>query len=971
MQNNTSSFLAEVADQLYEKHGHHMGELTMVFPNKRTGQVFKQCLAARVTKPIGSPQVLTLEALVEQLSHLSIAPMLTLVFELYQSFQALQPSKEPFERFYGWGAMLLQDFDMLDKYLIKAGLLFANLSEQKELELSYGHLTEAQKAAIRSFWNSFDQGLSTHQHDFLQLWELLPKVYEQFSKRLLAQGLGYEGLCYRTVCDTLEQGRLALKHHSLALVGFNALHAAEEKLFAWLKAQVPTDFYWDVDAYYMEDERQEAGYYLRAHQHKSYFQQSFTKPFPERIQDSSKSIKFFVVASEVGQAQVIGTQLQALIKEQGAQFKPSQTAIVLANEALLLPMLHALPASVQQVSATLGYPLRNTAIYQLLECLLALQVATSQAFCPPGYLPTQAVITILSHPHVRHCDEALTQQTISHLKESSPVYTKQVDLVASSSLYKTLFQSLCPEDDIIQYLLDSLTLLASYLQEKAAPVLSTEKEAGYQLNQQLSRLQQVLVQPPTKVALQDFIQLFRELVTPMQLSLNEESLEEIQVLHMWETRNLDFDNVFILGMNEGAFPASTTQGSFIPYNLRKGHGLPTADTFQASLDAYYFYRLLQRSQNIYITYSTHTLAGNQGEMSRYLWQLLYESDLSIERHFAAPAIHVHTVNPIIIEKDEQVLQALDKFVVKPGKEPHRLTPSALNTYLDCSLRFYFQYIAKLREAPQLQEDTNAMLFGSLLHKVMEALYTPLMQQKPHQPIEQEDIAALSPQVAQIVQATFAHTLHQGKQELAAFQGQHAIAQEVMTKLIQRILEVDKAYAPFELIGLEVGRNELLSMDFELDHDRAIGLRGIIDRVDRKKGVIRVLDYKTGIGEKQIEHIASLFDQHVSKRNKAAFQTLFYAWLFKQHQETAPYKIAPGIINTTSIFEAGFDPRFLAKQAGSKAYTYIEDITPYQDTFEARLRLVLEELLAPTIPFTQTEDVARCVPCPYRGICQRH
>ena len=823
--NNTPSFLAAVADQLYKKHGRHLQELTLVFPNKRTGQAFEQCLAARITKPIWSPQVLTLASLVEQLSRLRIAPTLPLVFELYQTLQALQPHQESFERFYVWGAILLEDFDGLDKYLIRADQLFANLLEQKELAGTYEYLTEAQKTAIRSFWKSFDQQLSKHQHDFLQLWKLLPQVYEQFRRRLLSQGIGYEGLCYRAVCNNLAQGQLTLNHRRLALVGFNALHTAEEKLFAWLQAQVPTDFYWDVDAYYMEDERQEAGYYLRAHQRKPYFQQSFPKPFPARIQQAAKRIKLLAVATEVGQAQVISTQLQALMEEQGPQFKPSKTAIVLANEALFLPMLHALPNDVQPVSTTLGYPLHHTHIYQLLKSLLDLQVATSQAACPPGYLPTPAVITILSHPHIKHCNEALAQQTSHDLQKKSTVYAKQTDLVASSSLYEALFRPLGLADDLIQYLLDVLTQLASYFQEQAAPVLPTEKEAWQALYQQLSKLQQT-VQPLTKSSLQDFMQLLQQLVTPMQLSLDEGSLESLQILRVWETSNLDFDHVFILGMNEGVFPASPAQHSFIPYNLRKGYGLPTADTFQASLDAYYFYRLLQRSQNVYITYSTNTLAGKPGEMSRYLWQLLYEADLPIERHWVAPTIQVSTASPIIIEKDAQILQALDKFVVKPGQETHRLTPAALNTYLACRLRFYFRYIAQLREAPQLPGDTDAIRFGSLFHQVMETLYAPLMQEQLHRPVQPTDIAALIPQVAEVVQAAWAHTLHQG---------QHAIAQETMTKLVQRILVLDQAYAPFELLGLEIGRNdESLRIDFELGAGRHVGLRGIIDRVEDRK-----------------------------------------------------------------------------------------------------------------------------------------
>ena len=966
-----NSFLGEVAAKLYEQGGEHLQKLTVVCPNKRTGQAFEQCLVAQTTKSIWAPKICTLATLIAEFTRLSIAPPLTLIWKLYQTLQAINPTKESFERFYPWGVMLLQDFDVLDKYLIQADQLFANLLEQKVLERTYEHLTEAQKDAIRSFWQSFDQQHSQHQQDFLQRWKLLPQVYKQFQQHLLAQKMAYEGLCYRTVCNDLEQGRLVLHHQKLVFVGFNALHPAEEKLLAWFTRQVSTDFYWDFDAYYMEDERQEAGHYLRAHQNKSYFQQSFTRPFPARIQHTAKHIQLFAVAAEVGQAQVISTQLQALMQAQGTRFRPHKTVLVLANETLFLPLMHALPDQVRPVSTTFGYPLYHTHIYQLLRSLLDLRLATSKPTCPPGYLPTPAVIPILSNPHVRSYDRTLSEATIDHLQRRHVMHTAQAALMAHNGLYEVLFRSLSATDNLLQYLLEVLTLLATYFQKVENTIHFTEKAAWKQLYQQLTELQQA-TQPLAKPALQDFILLFQHLAAASQCSLYEGNLTGLQILPVWETRNLDFDNVFILGMNEGVFPNNQAQHSLIPYNLRKGYGLPTADTFQASLNAYYFYRLLQRAQNVYITYTTHTLTKQPGEMSRYLWQLIYEAQLPIERHWVAPTIQINTISPIHIQKDATIRQILDKFIVQPGQQPEPLTPTALNTYLDCSLQFYFRYIAQLRPATPTQENFDAVLFGKVFHRVMETLYKPLVQSKSGLSIQPQDFKALLPKVADVVQTTWIRSFPQGQQASGPLVGKYVVAQKAMTNIVHKMIEVDQNYAPFELIGLELGRDDdMLCLDFELNRGKYVRLRGIIDRVDRKGGLIRVLDYKTGIHDQRIASIVALFDRHTPKRNYVAFQTLFYAWLFKQCQLADGDKILPGIISTRLIFSTSFDPHFSIKQKNSQAYTSLEDITAYQSNFETLLRSLLEEILTPTIPFTQTEDLTQCTVCPYQGICQRY
>ncbi|MCU0317815.1 MAG: PD-(D/E)XK nuclease family protein, partial [Amoebophilaceae bacterium] len=917
-----TSFIEDLAAELYAQHRHRFHEITVVFPTWRAVEVFKRCLAAHLSQPTWAPKVLSIETLMQQLSPLKRANTLLLTHTLYQTFQALKPREESFEQFYFWGSVLLQDLDVIEKYLVDADHLFTDLSQQKELSLSYDYLTEAQRATIQSFWKNFEQRLSTHQQEFLGLWKLLPAVYQHFKKRLQDQGAGYQGLCHRAAYEALVAGTTTVPRGQWVFAGFNVLTPVKEKILAWYQRNLPTSFCWDLDAYYMEDMQQEAGVYLRAHQKKSYFQASFGKTFPKRLSDGVQEIHLTAVASEVGQAQVMGAQLQALMEAQGADFVPQRTAIVLANESLLLPVLHALALNMTQVSTHLGYPLKNTTTYHLLEHLLVLQSA-AQEQSTSGYWATQHVLSVLNHPCIMSWDVALAQATINRIKEAKHSYVDQATLVQENSPYATIFNVLGSQDCLLQYLIEVVEYVKSRVEASDVSLHSLEKVALHQLLRQLGRLQEVLTPPLTKG--EALLQLLRQLVQSVRLPLGLQSPDGIQVLDIRATRNLDFDHVFIVGMNEGHFPAQTSSVSFIPYSLRKGYGLPTADQHQAALYAYYFYRLLQRARQVYITYSTKTAAGNQSEMSRYLWQLLYESKLPLKKKAIAQPIYLPTIQPIVIPKKESVWQQLRRFILQPDGTGQHLTPSALNTYLDCSLRFYFHYLVRLQSPAPPQQATHALVFGRFLHAVMERLYTPLMKKKRGQPLQLQDLEVLQKGVKLVVKNTFASTFHPGQHQWIALQGGDAIAQAVMTKLVKRILVLDQAYAPFVLIGLEVGRQVPLYLDFDLDPATRVRLRGIIDRVDWKAGVFRVLDYKTGLDEKKIKSIPLLFDRTVFRRNKAAFQTFFYAWLFQQrgqahvatmtpssgHQTSAvgDVSIMPGLLNTRQLFEDHFDSRF--------------------------------------------------------------
>jgi hypothetical protein len=963
------SFLEEVAEDLFQQHTAGIANSTIILPSQKVSEKFQETLRLRISDPASMPQVLTLEPWIAQLSKITIVSNLELLVLLYQAFQQLNAADEPFDRFYSWGEMLLQDFDIIDKCVVNPDQLFANLYQQKAITSTYEHLSDMQKEAIQSFWKTFDKRLSRQQQDFLKLWKTLPQVYKVFTSDLLKKGIGYAGLSYRQLYNNLSK-ELFVTYKQLVFIGFNALHPAEEKIFDWLQSNIPTKFYWDTDAYYMEDKNQEAGYYLRAHQSKPYFQTSFKKPFADRIQNNLKKISFCEVNTLSEQAEIACTHLQQLIAQEGNSFKPHQAVIVLATDDLFLPVLHTLPSNLQSVNTTLGYPITHTASYQLVEQILALQIAIQQPTCPPGYFPTQAIISLLKRTPIGYCNQALATDTIQALTNTYTNYVSQTVLAEASELYQIVFRPISSNTDIAQHIIDIATHIKTQLEAQVDSSLALEKEALSELNKQLIYIQNI-IGPLQELSIEHFLQLFRQLVRSLQLPLKDKmSTNGIQILRIWETANLDFKYIYIVGMNEGNLPASVAQGSFIPYNLRKGYGLPTMDTFQASLDAYYFYRLLQRSQQVYITYNTPSSTANQKEMSRYLWQLLYESKLPIEKHHINATIYTPTIYPIVIKKEGDLLAKLEEFIVMEGQVKRTLTPAALNIYLDCSLKFYFRYILQLQIPQQLLiEDTEAIRFGSLLHTIMEKLYTPLQADKIGRAIQLYDIQNLKEQLPIIVTEVFSTALYNNHS--LRWEGQHLIEQEVMQKVVNKILEIDEKCVPITLIGLEMGKQEPLIAYFRLKSGKMLALRGIIDRVTQQHNTIQIIDYKTGSDEKYIEQISDLFDRKTARKTKGIFQTLLYAWIYKQTlPSNSAYKVKPSIINTRAIFDAGFDSRLAVKQMSTKEMVYIEDITPYQSEFETGLDLLLREILDPQVPFVQTEDHLQCAICPYKRICER-
>eukprot|EP01132_Coremiostelium_polycephalum_P000047 gene47-68_t len=966
----TYTFLEEVVEDLLQQYpGEALTDHLLVVPNPKAVIQLQSLLQKRGISSY-SPFLITLEAWMVQLSKVQLVPNLELIGLLYQTFQQHHPSHESFERFYSWGEVLLQDFNVIDQCLVDTDQLFANLLAEKTITLTYEHLSDTQKEAIRSFWKSFDQRLSTPQQAFLQLWEILPRIYTQFTNTLYRQGIGYSGLCYRQLHHTLSPALLT-NYKRVVTIGLNALYPAEEQFLSWLSQQLPTQFYWDTDAYYMEDTLQEAGYHLRNHQKKSYFQASFKQPFPAHIQTLDHQIRLFEFSTVAAQAEFISTQIEQLVLAKGNTLPLDRMAIVIAHEAMYLPMRYALPRHLQSVNTTLGYPLVHTMSYQLLEQVLDLQVALHQPTCPLGYLPIAQVLTALRHPLVNHQDPTFTAHTRALLAKQTTPYIATHHLATPHGVLQLIFTKLPPEKQPLHYVLEVIMGVQHGLQTAGIALDPLEKEALHTLQTQLAYTQKAIQHLlPTSVT--DFLPFFQQFMCNLSLpslQASSSTAPSIQLLKLEETTCLDFDYVFILGMNEGNLPARTTRGSMIPHNLRKGHGLPTLDQFYTSLDAYFFYRLLQRAQQVTITYLAAS-AGSNGaqEKSRYLWQLLYESQLSIEQH-AVPNAHIAppVIQPIIIPKTDDLLRQLAAFTVNSGRVQSTLTPSALNIYTSCSLKFYFRYLLKLQAPPQsLLEAPETLRFGNLLHQVMERLYAPLCSQGST--VHMEDVQAIKSRMEEEIHHVFRLALYPYHE--TTWHGQHIIEKEVMAKVVHQLLTLDEQRTPFQLLGVEVGKTAPLMALFPLENGKQLALSGIIDRIDQQLDTVHIIDYKTGSALTEIAHISDLFNKNNTQPTQAIFQVLLYAWIYKQtlpadHQ----YKIQPHLINTRDLFDPAFNSNIIL-QSTTGTKQAIEDIGLYQKAFETGLRELLEELFNPQVSFVQTEDLRYCTTCPYQRICQR-
>ncbi|MDN5202981.1 PD-(D/E)XK nuclease family protein [Fulvivirgaceae bacterium BMA10] len=966
-----TSFLQDLTQQIYQKHKENLSDLTLVFPNRRACLFFRKYLADHIEKPVWSPSVLSIEDFVNQLSSLQNLDKLSLIFKLYEIYKKLNPIDERFDRFFFWGEMLLKDFEDIDKYLVNAQNLFINVSRQKELDDTFDYLTEEQRKIILEFWSNFEENPSEQKKHFKRIWDILYAVYSQFKENLRVSNQAYSGMIFRDVVEQIQSDQFNHPFQQVIFAGFNALTKAEEIIIEWFITNTKAEIYWDVDTYYLKDKRQEAGLFFREYQNHKTLGKSFQNDFPSYFNDTSKNINIIGVPNEAAQAKVVGDQLQDLIEKHGNQQTFENTVVVLPEEHLLFPVLHSLPEDVSKINVTMGFPLKDTPLYSLFEHLLGLQQTLRLNSDGQILYNHNHVLSILKHPYIHHLEPALARTNIDLIEKENRIYLTIDDLQTDDKLFPMIFHQLKDPRDIFDYLTAILLFIREngMNDEKYNRIL--EQEYVYHFYTQLNRLKEIVFEQDIAMGLEAFLRLFRQIIQSLRLPFTGEPLNGLQIMGVLETRNLDFENVFILSLNEGAFPASGKQRSFVPYNLRKAYDLPTYDQ-QDAIYAYLFYRLLQRAKNVRLIYNTENGLSAGGEMSRFLQQLIYESKHDIHRSTFDSEIKFGEPKKISIEKSSEVLRQLDRYLQKGTEENKQLTPSALNTYLDCRLKFYFRYVVDLYEPDEIEEEIDPRVFGNLLHHTMELLYQEFTERKGTMSIDPMDFEALRKLSAEVVEKAFKKQYGLEDSEKAfTFEGRNIIVREIIKKFAGKILEWDQLYAPFEIVGLETDRRDGYSIQIPIrrsDVAESVSLRGIIDRIDKKDDVVRVIDYKTGRDEKKVESIASLFDRDHDKRNKAAMQTFIYGLLYKTKYPNENVKVLPGIFNSKEMFGDDFDLRLFMRE--EKHYHAVDDIIPYLEEIHEHLTKLLTEVFGTDQPFDQTEDLKKCRNCPYRDICHR-
>lgn len=954
-------FLYQVASLFYEKWEAEVSRLAFVFPNRRTGLFFQKYLSEVADTPLFSPTILTINDLFIQLSGKQSADRISMLFILYDIYIRQSGSTETFDEFLYWGEMLLNDFDDIDKYMANARMLFSNVTDLREIENDFDFLSDEQIAAIRSFWSSFyPRGDTPNQQQFLAVWQVLYDLYEEFRATLAAEGKGYEGMIFREVVESMERGESPdLPYEQIVFVGLNALSVSEERFLAQLQKREIADFYWDYVSDKVTDPDNKASYFVS--RNLKSFPSSMKLPPEEKVKTE---IEVIGIPSGIGQAKYVYTLLSDWCKEAEMSSEEAlRTAVILPDEHLLIPVLNAIPEQIRRINVTMGYPLAGTPVASLIEYILALQKNVRYIDRNPLFY-FRDVLPVLNHRYILSTSPEIISSLVKEITENNKIYISHTEL-EKTPLLEILFTPVTGVEAFSDYLikvLEELNKVMSALsdeEEEDAPQRTNdlEQEFIFHYFTTVNRMKEVMKDARIEMKIDTFFRLLKRVTDTITIPFHGEPLSGLQIMGVLETRALDFDRLIILSMNEGIFPQRKAANSFIPYNLRRGFGLPTYE-HQDSVWAYHFYRLIERASHVSLLYDTRSNGLQTGEVSRFVHQLHYHYEVPMRDKLVVYNVSSSKTPPLAVPKREDIMRRLDAYR-KGGSKA--ISASAINTYLDCPLKFYFSVVEGIREEEEVSETIESDVFGSILHKVMEELYKPFQGKMVTVDLLKairKDTALLTGAIARAFASEFFKT-----EVVRSLTGQNYLIGEMIRKYVEKILERDGKLTPFVYIESERKINGLISLS---DHSE-IRLKGFIDRVDEVLDAIRIIDYKSGSGTTTFSSIESLFNKEEKDRAKAVMQVFMYCWMYAHFTENKGKTIQPGIYYVRSLFSDPFDPSVYHRIERGKSEK-VEDFSGYAQAFEEGLRGCLDEIFNPEIPFTQTPTGKACSYCPFKGIC---
>lgn len=935
------TFLDKVAEYILRHHGDHPENLTVVLPGRRGKLYLKRSIGKAATIPQIAPRIITTEVLAEELSGLFIADATTQLVEFYHIYRQSQGADaDPFDTFCQWAPTLLHDFSDCDNYLCDASQLFGNLSDIKGIEN----------------WSLGAPELTDFQKKYLHFWEQLGTWYHQLNSRLLELNSGTAGYVQRIALQNSERS-----NNFTLFCGFNALTAAERKLIDDLQKRGKAASLWDYDEYYLNSASFEAGSFFRKNQPLFSAAPDF-EHIENKLGTEQKTIHVIGAAGAVAEVHAAGEVLSRLQMEDLARAK---TALIFADEQLLIPALHALPDNTGDINVTMGYPAKTAPISLFVQAVFNLQlngerfnIRTSKSGQLKFY--HQDLLRLLAHPYTCYLlDADCCSELEATIKKRNYIFCAEEQLAeAVPMMYpEQLSLLLKPWDNIVtalKCLMDLMLQVRERLATTESGAVKMEQEFLYECYLTLNKTQYVLSKTPESFTLKSLRALIQQALQQITIPFYGEPLSGLQIMGMLETRTLDFKRIIIAGVNENILPTGKSQQSFIVNDLRNYFELPSWNEKDA-VYAYHFYRLLQRANDITLIYNTETENFQSKERSRFITQLLYElpgvnprAEISERMHSYSSSEQVKHTAEIVIHKTPAILEKLDTLNVKG------FSPSAINMYRQCSLQYYFSYVLGIFEADEVEESAGAATMGTLIHKIMQDLFTPILRQ----PLQAATISGMSARVEQLATSAFMEKFaEEGK-----LIGKNLLAKEMATYIVRQFLksEQERVEQPGLKNNLQVVALESpLKRSITLPSGKQINFQGTADRIDTTADSVYLLDYKTGKVEAtqlKVNDWETL--AHDTSKDKA-FQLLQYAWMYAPHAENKT--ILPGIVPLKS---AQYAPMFLSVDSiiGLKQEHLLK--------FELELTAIITELFAVHIPFTQTPEIKLCVRCRFNTTCKR-
>jgi len=962
-------FLEKIARSLHSEFGNKMNRHCLVFPNRRAGLYFLKYLAARIETPVWTPSIFTINELFRSYSSLQVAGNEILLFELYKIYRKLKKSPESFDEFYFWGDMLLNDFDDVDKYLVDSSLLFRNILDIKNIDQQFGGLTESQIAIIRRFWINFSPDKPTSEKtEFLSIWSILNDLYSGFKSLLKEQNLAFEGMIFRELAENPDEEILPETAWEMVhFIGFNALNECEKVIMTRFKKAGKARFYWDFDNSYIKGARlNSAGFFLRDNLKIFGNDMPSTWSYDTLLSTEPKNVSRRIIdtSSDVAQVKLIASligEIPGLTSENA-----HHTAVVLADENLLMPVLTSLPENIGDINITMGYPLKQTLVYTLVKHLMDLQRSAiiTKNIVRFSY---KNVICILKHTLMSDLMNESDRDIISDITLSNLIWVPS-DYFARSAHLSRVFGKPDTPFLLSDYFKDILSLIASNIEktDDGKDINQVQhniiNEFIYRVVLSINRLETIINSSDVVFTTDTYIRILDRMLRIQSVPFSGEPLSGVQIMGILETRALDFKNLVVLSVNEGVLPAVSAGSSFIPFSLRDAFGLPSVN-HQESIYAYHFYRLLHRAENVTFTYNSNTEGLRSGEMSRFLIQMKYETEMKPD--FLNLNFEIKTPGSIsdqIDRTEDHILRLKSQFLEKSNRRV--LSPSAINTWLSCRMKFYYRYINGLKEPERVTSDIDPAMLGNILHDILKHLYQDFVGKVITEEVI-DSIIRNKQLLAKVTNDVISEKFNRGSDALIG--GNELIVRDVLMTYLLRVLYADLTLAPLTVLNLEESFNFPVSI-MSNGSQMEILTGGKVDRVDVVNGVTRIVDYKTGTVAEFVNSLEDMFVDDRKKDTDGWLQTLLYceAYLIKNQASI----VHPSIYNIKKLSGGPLSDKLRIKTE-SKSEMVIADYESVRDEFMCNLKKVINIIFSNNEPFTKTSDIrGKCSYCPYISLCMR-